>query len=210
MIDIATQLTCVYREVSRQSDAGDQTAGVLLRRRYPTSVEEVWAAVTNPARIGGWYAPVSGDLHVGGRFQLGDVASGEILRCERPHLLRLGWDPGGGTVQLRLAADDDGGTVLELTHTTPSETTWSDTVPVQLGPGWDVSLLALDQLLRGERAHGPVVWRQSPDVQRFSQHVISAWASATEAAGTAAPAEITRATTAALALHAPDLTEQHS
>lgn len=35
--------------------------------------------------------PVSGELRVGGAFQLEGNAGGEILACEPPNLVRLTW-----------------------------------------------------------------------------------------------------------------------
>ena len=44
----------------------------------------MWDACTDPERIGRWFLPVSGDLRLGGRYQLEGNAGGEILRCEPP------------------------------------------------------------------------------------------------------------------------------
>ena len=42
-------------------------------------VEEVWDALTDPDRIRRWMMPITGELKVGGSFQLEGNAGGEIL-----------------------------------------------------------------------------------------------------------------------------------
>ena len=59
----------------------------MLRRRYDAAIEDVWDAVTDPDRLKRWFLPISGDLRVGGTFQLEGNAGGEILSCEPPRLL---------------------------------------------------------------------------------------------------------------------------
>src|SRR4029450_3240708 len=71
MIDIATQPKAIPRGVSRQQPAGSgETVSVVLRRTYDATAEDVWDAVTDPDRVKRWFLPLSGDLHVGGKFQL--------------------------------------------------------------------------------------------------------------------------------------------
>ncbi|PXY23481.1 ATPase [Prauserella sp. PE36] len=209
MIDIATQLKTVYREVKkRQVTGGDEgeTVSILLRRRYTSPIDDVWDAVTEPDRLARWFAPVSGDLQAGGKFQVEGNAGGEILRCERPQLLQLTWGAENSIVELRLAADENDDTVIELEHTVPIEIAGSGAGSLYVGPGWDVSLLGLDRYVRGEADGDPTEWENSDDVQRFSQHSVSAWASATEASGTATTEEVAEARKVALAQFAPDLT----
>ncbi|MBF8185456.1 SRPBCC domain-containing protein [Nonomuraea sp. K274] len=64
---------------------------MILRRDYNASIEDVWAACTEPDRLSRWFLKVSGDLRLGGTFALDGNAHGEILRCERPHLFVITW-----------------------------------------------------------------------------------------------------------------------
>ena len=91
MIDIARQLQAIQREVKRCQLAGGEGIGVLVRRDYDAPIAECWRALTDPERLKRWFLPVSGELRVGGTFQVEGNAGGEILRCEAPRLLRLTW-----------------------------------------------------------------------------------------------------------------------
>ena len=49
-------------------------------RHYPAEVEEVWDALTNPERVPRWLGgAVTGDLALGGRYQIEGNAGGEVL-----------------------------------------------------------------------------------------------------------------------------------
>ncbi|GIJ34817.1 SRPBCC family protein [Verrucosispora sp. WMMD703] len=133
---------------------------LVLRRSYDASPEEVWDAITDPQRLVRWFLPVAGELRAGGRFQLEGNASGEIRRCERPSLIGLTWESGGGSseVQLRLTPDGES-TVLELEHAPVP----ADIVPNAgpglwgLGAGWEMGLLALGDYLAGDLPEGRAV-----------------------------------------------------
>jgi hypothetical protein len=42
----------------------------VLRRTYDAPIEDVWDACSDPDRLKRWFSPVSGDLRLGGRFQI--------------------------------------------------------------------------------------------------------------------------------------------
>ena len=44
----------------------------------------MWDAVTSAERIPRWFLPISGDLRLGGRYQLEGNAGGEVLECAPP------------------------------------------------------------------------------------------------------------------------------
>ena len=46
--------------------ADGSRAAVRFERTYATTCEDLWSAVTEPERLARWFAPVSGDLAVGG------------------------------------------------------------------------------------------------------------------------------------------------
>jgi uncharacterized protein YndB with AHSA1/START domain len=78
----------------------------VLRRTYDAPIEDVWDACSDPDRLKRWFSPVSGDLRLGGRFQIEGNAGGEVLRCEPPRLLAVSWvygDHPADEVELRLA-----------------------------------------------------------------------------------------------------------
>jgi uncharacterized protein YndB with AHSA1/START domain len=94
-IDVASQIGAVTREVSSRQHNGRPARVVVASRTYNTKMEDVWDAITNAERIPRWFLPVSGELRVGGRYQLEGNAGGEITRCEPPRHLALTWEYGG-------------------------------------------------------------------------------------------------------------------
>ncbi|MBB4931186.1 uncharacterized protein YndB with AHSA1/START domain [Lipingzhangella halophila] len=125
MTDAPNEFSAVHREIGDYPVATGAGRSLLLRRPYDASVQDVWHACTTPERLGRWLAPVTGDLAPGGTFRVEGQASGRILVCQEPHLLKVTWEYGPDSVtevELRLAENADGGTVLELRHTSPTET----------------------------------------------------------------------------------------
>jgi uncharacterized protein YndB with AHSA1/START domain len=207
MIDVASQLKAIHREVSKgpiENGESGESVSVLLRRGYDAPIEDVWDAMTDPDRVRRWFLPVSGDLRVGGAFQLEGNAGGEILNCEPPRLLKVTFGGPASVVELRLSADGDDNTVLELEHTVPIEMAGSGAGALYVGPGWDGALMALGLFLRGEVSDDPVAAANSPQAQEFSRQSVHAWVAAIESSGTATPDDIAAATAASLAQFAPD------
>ncbi len=205
MIDIASQLKAIHREVGKRPIESGEGVGVLLRRSYDAPIEDVWDAVTDPDRMKRWFLPVSGDLRVGGTFQLEGNAGGEILRCEPPRLLKVTFGGPTSLVELRLSPAGDSDTILELEHTVPIEMAGSGAGALYVGPGWDGALMALGLFLRGEVSDDPVAAANSPQGQEFSRQSVQAWATVVESSGTASTDEIAAATHMSLAQFAPDL-----
>jgi uncharacterized protein YndB with AHSA1/START domain len=204
MIDIANQLAAIYREVSERPGEGGEEVVVLIRRSYDAEIDDVWDAVTDPVRVRRWFMPLSGDLRPGGTFQLEGNASGDILDCEPPRLLRVTFGAPNSIVVLRLSADGDE-TVLELEHSVPKAMAQSVAGALYVGPGWDGAFLGLDLYLRGEAPEDPVAAAGSPETQAFSKESVHAWTAAVEVAGTASEEEIAAATAVSMAQFAPDV-----
>ncbi|WP_246830891.1 hypothetical protein, partial [Dietzia sp. HMSC21D01] len=89
------------------------TGAVVFPRRLPLSVEEAWAAVTDPARTAPWIGPWSGDPATG-TVELTMIAEDGapvvpvgIVRCEAPHLVVVTTAPDGWVLTVRIEGDDD-------------------------------------------------------------------------------------------------------
>ena len=207
MIDIASQLSAIHRQVEAQSpaDGSGERVSVLMRRGYGAPIGDVWDAVTQPDRIKRWFMPISGDLRPGGSFQLEGNAGGEILTCEPPRLLKVTFGGPASLVELRLTAQGDDDTVLELEHTVPIEMAQSGAGALYVGPGWDGALMGLGLFLRGEVAGDPVEAAGSLQVQEFSRQSVEAWAEVVKDSGTATDEQLAAATQVSLAQFAPDL-----
>src|SRR5262249_47013205 len=187
MIDIASQLNAIHRKVEGlpPADGSGERVSVLLRRGYDAPIGDVWDAVTQPDRIKRWFLPISGELRVGGSFQLEGNAGGEILTCEPPRLLRMTFGGSTSIVEGRLIAQSESETVLELEHTVPIEMAQSGAGALYVGPGWDGALMGLDLFLRDEAIGDPVAAANSPEAQEFSRQSVHAWAAAVTDSGTA-------------------------
>jgi len=205
MIDILNQLNAIQRQVSRRTADGTEEVSVLLTRRYDAAIEDVWDAITDPDRIKRWMMPISGDLRVGGKFQLEGNAGGEILQCEPPRRLKVTFGGETSIVEVRLASDGDERTTLELEHTVPIEMAGGGAGALYVGPGWDGALMGLGLFLAGEVVGDPVKAAGSPEVQQFSKGSIEAWASEVERSGTATADELAAAKEVSLAQFSPDL-----
>src|SRR5919112_3698868 len=76
MIDIAREIEATTRTTGDRKTRAGRGKAVVLRREYEAPIDEVWDAITSPARISRWFLPVSGDFRVGGRYQLEGNAGG--------------------------------------------------------------------------------------------------------------------------------------
>ncbi|WP_431920963.1 SRPBCC family protein [Amycolatopsis tucumanensis] len=205
MLDIANHLKAIHREVRRGTTTGGETVTVLVRRRYDTTVEDVWDAVTDPARVRRWFMPLTGDLREGGSFQLEGNAGGDILTCDAPRLLRVTFGGPTSVVEVRLTGDGES-TELELEHTVPIEIAQSGAGALFVGPGWDGALMALALYFAGEAPEDPVAAASSRESQEFCAGSVTEWSTVVEDSGTATAEEIAGAAQISMAQFAPDLT----
>jgi uncharacterized protein YndB with AHSA1/START domain len=85
---------------------------------YDTNIEDLWSAITEPARLARWVVTVDGDLRVGGEFRARFTSDwegvGRVDVCDAPHHLRVtAWsdDDAPGVIEATLV-EEDGGTRL--------------------------------------------------------------------------------------------------
>jgi uncharacterized protein YndB with AHSA1/START domain len=172
-------------ERARRSVGEDGARKVVeLRRSYDADIADVWDACTNPERVPRWFLPVSGDLRLGGRFQLEGNAGGEIQECDPPRRLAVTWEFGGDVsyVHLDLAASD-GATDLRLRHFATVNDHWDTYGPGAVGVGWDLVLLGLAGHLPG----GEAVPKGMPPAE-VMRHSARDWGAAHAASGAPAAA----------------------
>lgn len=192
MIDVKHQINEVRRTVgSRALEAGEARV-VTVSQTYDGSLDEVWDACTNPERIRRWFLPVSGDLRVGGRYQLEGNAGGTIERCDPPTSFAATWEFGGQVswIEVRLREQPDGQTRLELEHLAHvDDETWAQFGPGAVGIGWDLTLAGLAQhLSTGETVdkREAAAWMGSDDGRQFVALSSELWCEASVSAGTPA------------------------
>ena len=156
---------------------------VTLGRTYPTGIEDLWDACTNPERIPRWFLPVSGDLRLGGRFQLEGNAGGTIERCDPPRSFSATWEFGGSTsrITVRLVPESGERTRFELEHTLPVDDHWARFGPGAVGLGWDLGLLGLGRHLASGAAvdrEEATAWMASDEGLAFMRASAEGWGDA--------------------------------
>ncbi|WP_205474298.1 SRPBCC family protein [Nocardioides sp. SYSU D00038] len=182
--DPASHLGAVRRRLTTTSREGVELRLLTVERTFDAAQEEVWEALTTADRIERWMLPVTGDLRVGGRFQLEDNAGGEVLECVEPERLAITWEYGGqlSWVDVSLRPVDDG-TLLQLDHAAPVDPqTWEEFGPGAVGIGWEMGLLGMALHLANPGAPRPDV-SASPELVELMTGSSKGWAEAEVAAG---------------------------
>jgi uncharacterized protein YndB with AHSA1/START domain len=186
-IDPGAHAGLVRREVRSGERDGQPTRTVVAERTYRADRDDVWDAISNAERLPRWFLPISGELRVGGRYQLEGNAGGTIERCEKPELVGVTWEFGGGISWLEVQLIEvDGGTTLELRHEAVVEEHWKQFGPGAVGVGWDLSLLGLGLHLETGESLDPEEfqsWSLSEDGKDFIRLSSDGWGEAAVAAG---------------------------
>lgn len=177
----------VERAVESGEREGRATKVASAAKSYPSTIADVWDALTNPERIPRWIGKVTGDLRLGGSYQLEGNASGTITSCEPPSFLALTWEFGGEVswVEVRLAAEAPESTRLHLRHVAfVDDDRWREYGPGAVGVGWDLTLLGMANHLAGGEPVDPEQFGAAPEAISFMTESSDAWAAASIANGT--------------------------
>jgi uncharacterized protein YndB with AHSA1/START domain len=143
--DFEKSLGAVTRTVSDLKKDGNPARNVTLERSYATTSDDLWDAVTSPERLERFFAPVRGELKLGGRFQIEGNADGKITECVPPKFFAATWEFAGelSWIEVRIAPEGDERSRLALSHICPVNDHWEKYGPGAVGVGWDLSLLGL-------------------------------------------------------------------
>jgi len=169
---------------------GKPARAVIASRSYPTDIADLWDALTTAERISRWLAPVSGDLRLGGRYQIQGNAGGEILACEPPRRLEVSWTgPGPDTWVTVTLTPEAAGARLTLEHVAPvgdDDSFWVQYGPGAVGVGWDLSFLGLALHVADPTAprQDPEAWVARPENKAIIRASSEAWRDASIAFGT--------------------------
>lgn len=190
-IDISEHLGATTREVGQGERDGKRTAIVRAIRTYATDQDDLWEALTTAERLPRWFLPVSGELCLGGRFQIEGNAGGEVLACDAPHRFEITWEYGGDVswVVVSLEPDPAGGTRLTLEHSAiPQGEHWDSFGPGAVGIGWELALLGMGlHVASGGAAvdaEAVMAWQVSPEGVGFVVGSSDGWGEADAASGT--------------------------
>jgi uncharacterized protein YndB with AHSA1/START domain len=214
MIDVTHRISAVARRVGTRTLAAGEARVITVARSFPDPVEEVWDACTTAERIQRWLMPVSGELRLGGRYQLEGNAGGVVERCDPPRSFDATWEYGGDVswIELRLEPEggpDNPGTRFTLEHIAHvDDARWTEFGPGAVGVGWDSALFGLALYLISGTSMDPAesaAWIASEEGKRFLSLSSERWCDASIAAGTdpAAARAAADRTTAAYTAPAP-------
>jgi uncharacterized protein YndB with AHSA1/START domain len=200
-MDVNAQIAATDRQVSTPEVDGTPSYAQTLARSFPSPIDDVWDAVTSAERIPRWFLPVSGDLRLGGRYQLEGNAGGEIRSCEPPSGGRAGytitWGMGGepAIVTVTLTEVGPSSTRLELDSVIAAAALppgmWETYGPGATGVGFDMGVLGLGLYIAGDTSVTPetgAAWQVSDEGKAFTRGSADAWARAHEASGESAEA----------------------
>jgi hypothetical protein len=198
-MDVNAQIAATNREVSTPEVDGALSYAQTLARTYPSPIDDVWDAVTSAERIPRWFLPVSGDLRLGGTYQLEGNAGGEIRRCEPPADGRasysITWGMGGdpAIVTVRLTEVDAHSTRLELDSVVAADALppgmWDTYGPGATGIGFELGLLGLALHVDEDTSVTPetaAAWQVSAEGKGLTRGAADAWAKAHIASGESA------------------------
>ena len=180
-------LAATRRCVESTARDGQPANAVAISRSLPAAAGALWDAVTNNERIGRWFLPVSGELEVGGRYQLERNASGTIIACEALSHFSLTWEIGENVswVDVAVAADGDDSALLTLTHSSHPSDHWDRFGPGAMGVGWEMGLVGLAIHLSDPKAALPedATFTDTEEGRNFVRGSSAAWGEAAIAAG---------------------------
>ena len=186
-LETALDLNAVQRTVAASERDGRRLRAITLSRTYATSVADLWDAVTSAERIPRWFLPVSGDLKLGGHYQLEANAGGTITGCEPPAHLALTWEFAGDVSWVEVDVTPDGAerARLVLTHVSHDSPHYTHYGPGATGVGWELGLTGL--AVHVERPDEPMIdeaeLAASPEGKAFIAGSSEGWAQAAIASG---------------------------
>lgn len=187
-IDAEGHLSKVERAVAYLERDGQAASAVTVARSFKTTIEDVWDAVTRGERIPRWFAPVTGDLELGGRYQVEGNASGTVTACEPPSRFSLTWEFMGDVswVDVELAEDGAGSVRLALTHTAIVSPFWDDYGAGAAGVGWEMGFMGLAMHIADPEVAMPdeMEFVTTPEGRAFISGSSQGWGTASIAAGT--------------------------
>jgi uncharacterized protein YndB with AHSA1/START domain len=189
VIDVTHQVNAVARRVTDRTFEAGEARSVTIARTYDTTIEDLWEACTTADRIARWLTPVSGDLELGGHYQLEGNAGGEVTACDPPNSFAATWEFGDQVswIEVRITPDGDGAR-LELEHIARIEDHWTEFGPGAVGIGWDLGFLGLFLYLGGNGESPDYAemqaWTTSAEGLQFMRETGTAWGEADLASGT--------------------------
>ena len=188
MIDVSHQISAVRRTLGDRVVEAKEARVLTISQVYDTDLDDLWDACTSAERIPRWFLPVSGELKLGGKYQLEGNAGGTVERCDPPKGFAATWEFGGNVswIEVRLTPEGEG-TRFELEHVAHVDERWDEFGPGAVGVGWDGMLVGLVLHLADPGTavdpEAAMAWMMSPSGIEFMTASSEAWYEADVAAG---------------------------
>lgn len=192
-IDLDVQADSVGRRVTIDQRESGPYVEVCVDQVYATTVDDLWDACTSPERLPQWFAPVSGDLVLGGRYQVEGNAGGTVEVCEPPHRFTATWEFAGAVSHIevlveaaRTATGDDGARLVLIHRADTPADFWKTYGPGATGVGWDLALLGLHLHVTRGWSKPPEMdgWDTGDEAKHFVGRCSGHWGDASIAGGT--------------------------
>jgi uncharacterized protein YndB with AHSA1/START domain len=190
MIDAKGFVSSTARTIGERTLEAGQARVQTISNVYATDVDDLWDAVTSADRIPRWFMPISGDLSVGGRYQLEGNAGGTVTSCDKPRGFTATWEFNGEVswIEVRISDAGDGRSRLELEHVAHvNDEFWEMYGPGATGVGWDLGFFGLGNYLSDPSSSldpaAAEAWSLSDDGKGALRLSADAWADAHIAAG---------------------------
>lgn len=190
---LAALATVQLDHVDRSIVVGKSTAAgvpvsATISQVYPTDAADLWQACTTADRLVRWFAPVTGELRLGGRYQVEGNAGGTVTVCEPPRRFEISWEFGdtSSTVLVEIAEVAPDRARLSLTHSGDVDGEfWQQYGPGATGVGWELGLLGLAQHLRTgtDVPAESTTWSTTDSAREFMAGSADRWTAAAVAAG---------------------------
>ena len=139
----------------------DEHGAVRVEDVYDTDIDDLWSAITEPARLARWLATVEGDPRLGGtvyaRFTSTWQGPGRIDVCDAPQRLLLTMEPGtDDEAQIEAVLTAEGGrTRLAIEERgLPLEHLYKH------GAGWQAHIEDLARYLAGGESNWKARWTE--------------------------------------------------
>lgn len=172
-IDVDHQINAVDRTVGTRTIESGQADVITISQVYDTDVADLWDAITTAERIRRWFLPISGNLEIGGNYQLEGHAGGTILTCDPPKTFTATWESMGKVSWIDVTVSSEGPdrARLAVEHIAEiGDEIWEQFGPGAGGLGWDSMLLGLALHLSTGEAIEPAEgqeWLATADGRRF-------------------------------------------
>lgn len=188
-VDVDYQINAVTRTFGTRTIDTGKAYVATISQSYDTDQDDLWDAVTSIERIPRWLMPISGDLKLGGSYQLEGQAGGTILTCDPPKNFTATWEYGGGVSWIDVSVSSDGAdrARLVIEHIAHVDDEMSRMFgPGAVGMGWDSMVLGLALHLSTGESVDPAdgqAWLGTDDGRRFLTLSGEAWYEANVANG---------------------------